>query len=117
MLFDWFVIGQVVPHNPAASVRGPKHVVSRGKTAVLPREDAKALIDAIETDTLIGLRDRALIGTLCQRHRKFGARAGVKSERGVERVGSSKWPQLPGHGRTSAAELLARRRRLLCARR
>jgi hypothetical protein len=64
MLFDWFVVGQVVPHNPASSVRGPKHVVSRGKTPVLPREDAKALIDAIETDTLIGLRDRALIGTL-----------------------------------------------------
>jgi site-specific recombinase XerD len=64
VLFDWFVIGQVVPHNPAASVRGPKHVVARGKAPVLPREDAKALIDAIGTDTLIGLRDRALIGTL-----------------------------------------------------
>jgi rhodanese-related sulfurtransferase len=34
-----------------------------------------------------------------------------------QRVGSSKWPQLLGYGRTSAAELLARRRRLLCARR
>ncbi|TCZ55766.1 tyrosine-type recombinase/integrase [Roseicella aquatilis] len=64
MLFDWFVVGQIVPHNPASSVRGPKHVVARGKTPVLPREDAKALIDAIETDTLIGVRDRALIGTL-----------------------------------------------------
>jgi hypothetical protein len=31
MLFDWLVVGQVVPHNPAAAVRGPKHVV---KTAV-----------------------------------------------------------------------------------
>jgi hypothetical protein len=55
MLFDWFVIGQVVPHNPAASVRGPKHVVSRGKTPVLPREGSRELIDTIETDTLIGL--------------------------------------------------------------
>lgn len=64
MLFDWFVVGQVVPHNPASSVRGPKHVVSRGKTPVLPREEAKAVNDAIETDTLIGLRDRALIATL-----------------------------------------------------
>ena len=25
MLYDWLVIGQVVPMNPAASVRGPKH--------------------------------------------------------------------------------------------
>ncbi len=27
MLFDWLVTGQVVPFNPAFSVRGPKHVV------------------------------------------------------------------------------------------
>jgi Phage integrase, N-terminal SAM-like domain len=27
MLFDWLITGQVVPHNPAAAVRGPKHVV------------------------------------------------------------------------------------------
>src|SRR4051812_32420611 len=27
-LFDWLVTGQVVPHNPAASVRGPKHSVT-----------------------------------------------------------------------------------------
>src|ERR1051326_6337434 len=35
MLFDWFVIGQVMEVNPASSVRGPKHVVKRGKTPVL----------------------------------------------------------------------------------
>ena len=52
-----------------------------------------------------------VVAPSCQRHRKFGARAGVELERGVERVGSSKWPQLPGYGRTSAAEPLARRRR------
>ncbi len=31
-LFDWLVMGQVVPVNPAASVRGPAHSVRRGKT-------------------------------------------------------------------------------------
>lgn len=80
MLFDWFVVGQVVPHNPASSVRGPKHVVSRGKTPVLPREDAKALIDAIETDTLIGLRDRALIGTLLYTFARIEAALGMDVE-------------------------------------
>ena len=35
MLFDWLVIGQVVPFNPASSVRGPRHVVKTGKTPVL----------------------------------------------------------------------------------
>ena len=29
-LFDWLVTGQVVPINPAASVRGPRHVVTSG---------------------------------------------------------------------------------------
>src|SRR3546814_7196440 len=31
-LFDWLVTGQVMPTNPAASVRGPAHSVRRGKT-------------------------------------------------------------------------------------
>jgi hypothetical protein len=38
MLFDWLITGQVVPtevSNPAAAVRGAKHVVKTGKTPVL----------------------------------------------------------------------------------
>jgi hypothetical protein len=35
MLFDWLVIGQVMPTNPASSVRGPRHSVKKGKTPVL----------------------------------------------------------------------------------
>ena len=35
MLFDWLVTGQIVRINPASSVRGPKHIVKVGKTAVL----------------------------------------------------------------------------------
>ena len=64
MLFDWLVVGQVVPHNPAASVRGPKHSTAKGKTRMPTRDEAKALLAAIPTDGLVGLRDRALIGTL-----------------------------------------------------
>ena len=29
-LFDWLVTGQIMPVNPAASVRGPRHVVRSG---------------------------------------------------------------------------------------
>jgi len=32
MLFDWLIVGQVVPANPAPAVRGPKHVVKTGST-------------------------------------------------------------------------------------
>ena len=34
-LLDYLVVGQVLPVNPAAPVRGPKYVVKHGKTPVL----------------------------------------------------------------------------------
>ena len=64
MMFDWMVIGQIVPVNPAASVRGPKHVVKRGKTPVLKAEQARLLLDSIDTSSISGLRDRALVGVM-----------------------------------------------------
>ncbi|HVB99086.1 MAG TPA: tyrosine-type recombinase/integrase [Candidatus Dormibacteraeota bacterium] len=64
MLFDWLVTGHVMETNPAHSVRGPKYVVKKGKTPVLNADEARALLDAIPTNTLIGLRDRALIGVM-----------------------------------------------------
>ena len=30
-LFDWLVVGQIVPANPASSVRGPKHISARAR--------------------------------------------------------------------------------------
>ena len=51
MLFDWLVTGQVVATNPAHAVRGPKHVVKTGKTTVLTGEQARELLDSIDTST------------------------------------------------------------------
>lgn len=31
MCMDWLVVGQIIPMNPASSVRGPKYVIKRGK--------------------------------------------------------------------------------------
>lgn len=64
MLFDWLLVGQVVYTNPAAAVRGPKHSVAVGSTPVLAAEEARTLLDSINTSQLIGLRDRALIGLM-----------------------------------------------------
>jgi site-specific recombinase XerD len=64
MLFDWLIIGQVVPVNSAAAVRGPKLVVKTGKTPVLDAGEWRKLIDSIPTETVRDLRDRALIATL-----------------------------------------------------
>lgn len=63
-LFDWLVIGQVIASNPADAVRGPKHSVKVGKTPVLSAEEARQLLQSIPTDTIGGLRDRALIATM-----------------------------------------------------
>jgi site-specific recombinase XerD len=65
MLFDFLVTGQVIPMNPASSVKGPKHVVRRGKTPVLTADQARTLLDSIKTDSIVGLRDRALIALMC----------------------------------------------------
>ena len=63
-LFDWLVVGQVVPWNPTAAVRGPTHVVKRGKTPVLQPGEVRLLLDSIDTSAIGGLRDRALMGVM-----------------------------------------------------
>jgi site-specific recombinase XerD len=47
MLFDWLVIGQLLPFNPASSVRAPKYVIKQGKTPVLTADEARLLLDTI----------------------------------------------------------------------
>ena len=42
MLGDWLVVSQVLPVNPAAAVRGPKHAVTKGATPVLSLARAPA---------------------------------------------------------------------------
>jgi hypothetical protein len=49
------VTGQVVPVNPAASVRGPRHVATSGQTPGLDPAEARALLDNIDTSTVVGL--------------------------------------------------------------
>lgn len=79
-LFDWLVMGQVVPLNPAASVRGPPHSVRRGKTPVLDPTEARQLLDAIDISTPAGLRDRALIGLMVFSFARVGAALGMRVE-------------------------------------
>ena len=73
MLFDWLVVGHVIETNPAHAVRGPKYSQKKGKTPVLDREEARALIAAIDTSSLTGLRDRALIGVMIYTFARVGA--------------------------------------------
>jgi site-specific recombinase XerD len=80
MLFDWMVTGGILATNPAHAVRGPKHVVKRGKTPVLTADQARALIESIDTSTLVGLRDRALIGVMTYAFARIGVVVSMRVE-------------------------------------
>jgi site-specific recombinase XerD len=80
MLFNWLVIGQAVPTNPAAAVRGPKHVVKTGKTPVLEGTEWRKLLKSIPDVTLRDLRDRALIATLTYSFARINAALTMKVE-------------------------------------
>ncbi|WP_434717223.1 tyrosine-type recombinase/integrase (plasmid) [Paraburkholderia sp. A2RO-4L] len=79
-LFDWLVTGQIVPHNPAASVRGPNHSARTGKTPVLEAAEARQLLDAIDVSTPVGLRDRALIALMVFSFARVGAALAMRVE-------------------------------------
>ncbi len=78
MLFDYLVTGQIVPFNPASAVRGPKYSTKRGKTPVLTAAEAKELIESIDTSTVIGLRDQALIGLMLYSFSRVSAVVGMR---------------------------------------
>jgi len=80
MLFDFLVTGQVIPMNPASSVRGPKHVVKKGRTPVLVAVEARELLNAIDVSTIGGLRDRALIGVMVFSFARVRAVVGMNVE-------------------------------------
>jgi site-specific recombinase XerD len=94
MLFDWLVVGQVLAVNPAHAVRGPKHVVRRGKTPVLTEDQARRLLgsvkvvrkvtlpDGAETEEpwLVGLRDRALMAVMTYSFARIGAVVAMRVE-------------------------------------
>jgi integrase/recombinase XerD len=70
----------VLAVNPAHAVRGPKHVVRRGKTPVLTEDQARRLLKSIDTSTLVGLCDRALIGAMTCTFARIGAFVGMRAE-------------------------------------
>ncbi len=78
MLFDWLVVRQVLAMNPAAAVRGPRHVVKTGKTPVLSPEETRRILDGIDTTKIVGLRDRALIGVLVFTFARISAAVAMK---------------------------------------
>jgi site-specific recombinase XerC len=79
-LFDWLVTGHVMQANPATSVRGPRHVVRKGKTPVLDAAEVRVLLDSIGGTSHIDLRDRALIGLMLYSFARIALSVAMKVE-------------------------------------
>src|SRR3954471_5060319 len=80
MLFGWLIVGQVVEVNPAQAVRGPKHVVKKGKTPVLNEDDARTLLNSIKGPDVVSLRDRALVAVCLYSFARIEAALGMDVE-------------------------------------
>lgn len=98
MLFNWLVIGQAMPSNPASVVRGPRHSVKKGKTPALSAEEARELLESIDAGTLIGLRDRALIALMTYTFARVGAAAEKMRVEDVYVQGRRTWVRLHEKG-------------------
>ena len=73
MLFDWLVIGQIIPSNPAHSVRGPRHSVSEGSTRVISSAEATELLKGMNASSVVVLRDRTIIAVMTYTFARVGA--------------------------------------------
>lgn len=78
MLFDWLVVKQVVATNPAKSVRSPRYSIQSGLTPVLSAQEARILLDSIDTSTVIGRRDKALISLMLYTFVRVGAALAIR---------------------------------------
>ncbi|MGC3992001.1 MAG: tyrosine-type recombinase/integrase [Chthoniobacteraceae bacterium] len=63
-LYDYLCDRNAVLFNPVDGVKRPKIGSHEGKSPALGDEDAKAILDAPPSDTLKGLRDRAILSAL-----------------------------------------------------
>jgi site-specific recombinase XerD len=71
--FDQLVVRHAMVFNPALSVRAPKYSVVEGKTPALSVEQARQVLAAINTNHVVGLRDRAIIAILIYTAARVGA--------------------------------------------
>jgi len=96
-LFNWLVIKQAVPDNPALFVKGPRFSRQIGITPILQAGEMRALIDSIpvtrkvkipkkhgegvkEVPDIKGLRDRAVIAIMAYTFARVSAVARLKRE-------------------------------------
>lgn len=71
--FDLLVLRHVIVLNPASCVRGERYQVMEGKTPEIGPNQARQLLRSIKLETVVGLRDQAIIGLLIYTAVRVGA--------------------------------------------
>jgi integrase/recombinase XerD len=64
MMFSWLVERGILPINPAREVVTARFSRTEGATPGLPPEEVQQLFDSIDTTTIVGLHDRAILAVL-----------------------------------------------------
>jgi site-specific recombinase XerD len=80
MMFSWFTEKGVLAMNPAREVKTERFSRTEGKTLAFVDGEVQTLLNAVETSTRTGLRDRALLGTLAYTFARIGAVVNLKVE-------------------------------------
>jgi len=76
--FDVLVQRHVVILNPALSVRTERYAVIEGRTPEITVDQARRLLKSIPTGSVMGLRDRAVVGVLIYTAARAGAIAKLR---------------------------------------
>jgi site-specific recombinase XerD len=66
--------------NPAAEAEAPRYAIVEGKTPEITDEQFKALLKVINTQTLVGIRDRLILKTLSCTAARVGAVAALRRD-------------------------------------
>jgi integrase/recombinase XerD len=80
MLFSWLTEKGVLAMNPAREVKTERFSRTEGKTPAFVEGEVQRLLEAVETSTHTGLRDRALLGVLAYTFARIGAVVNLKVE-------------------------------------
>src|SRR5258708_18008460 len=87
--FDGLVTRHAMILNPALSVRGERYQVVEGKTPEITVKDVRTLLASLDTSTVVGLRDRAIVAILVYTAARAGAVASLR--RGSFYHASDQW--------------------------
>ena len=78
MLLSWLTEKGILAMNPAREVKTEKFSCTEGKTPAFDTEQVQKVLDKIDTSNEVGLRDRALLGTLAYTFARIGAVVNLK---------------------------------------